>query len=160
LTDEQRYFIEVMHKFKKLNFSTLLPDVNSSDWHLLTTIGHYYDRHPGEKLKVSALVRRLPMPAPAVSRCLRGLELEGYVIRSVDASDRRNTLVTLTGTGEEMYRMADDIMKDYFDAVFARMDPEDIAQMTAFMEKMYGIAREELDCRLARMKDNDGGNGK
>jgi len=59
-----------------------------------------------------------------------------------------------------MYRMADDIMKDYFDAVFARMDPEDIAQMTAFMEKMYGIAREELDCRLARMKDNDGGNGK
>jgi DNA-binding MarR family transcriptional regulator len=158
LTEEQRKLIEVMHKFKKLNFNALLTDVNSSDWHLLTTIGHYYARHPGETLKVSTLVKKVPMPAPAVSRCLRGLEMEGYVVRTADARDRRNTLVTLTETGEKTYKAADSIMRDYFDAVFERMEPKELDEMTMLMEKMYGIAREELDMRLDKTKEDDGRN--
>ena len=42
------------------------------------------------------LTRTLP---PAVSRTLRGLEEKGYVERSADKKDRRNTYISLTEQG-------------------------------------------------------------
>ena len=62
-------------------------------------------------------------------------------------------------------KMCDQISDAILDAIMAE-DPNgrvacETTTTTGYaMEKMYGIAREELDCRLARMKDNDGGNGK
>lgn len=51
------------------------------------------------KITSSELAAKTKTLPPAVSRTLRGLEEKGYVERSVDKKDRRNTYISLTEKG-------------------------------------------------------------
>lgn len=152
MTDEQREFLEVMHTFKRLNFMALMPNINSSDAHLISAIGRHNQMHPDKKMKVSHLVKHLPAPAPAISRGLKVLEKRGLIVRTIDPEDHRNTLVELTDDGKKMCDAINNSMREYFDVVFSKMDKVDLVRLTELMRKMYDIAKEELDLRLEEMK--------
>ena len=159
MNDEQKDFLEIMHAFGKLNYGALMPKMNPGDTKLLSIIGRYYDKNPEGSMRVSDLVRHMPAPPSAISRGLKCLEGKGYVQRVTDPKDRRNTLVYMTEEGRKISEEINRTMKDYFDAVFARMDKLDLASMTVLMQKMLNIAEEELDVRVAakNMESNSAG---
>lgn len=83
----------------------------------------------------------------SLSRKLRELEEKGYIVRTIDMKDRRNTYVALTELGQQKATEICAIMDEYADAVFDRIDQKDIDQMTKFIGELYHIMQEELDKR-------------
>lgn len=80
------------------------------------------------EMSQAELQRRLDVDGAAVTRQVKQLESEGLLVRRVDPSDNRYTLVTLTPEGTERLREV------------ARMAKEFIAQ------SLDGISDEDLEC--------------
>jgi Transcriptional regulators len=150
LTNEQKEFLEIMHSIKHLNMGMIIPtggQINPGDFHTLKAIMRCKDEKPDKNVRVSDIVNRMPVPAPAVSRGLKFLEGKGFVKRTVDVNDRRNTWVTITAEGEKVYHETADAMSDFFDAIFAKMDPGDIAAMNDGLKKLRTAAEEVVSER-------------
>jgi DNA-binding MarR family transcriptional regulator len=80
------------------------------------------------EMSQAELQRRLDVDGAAVTRQVKQLESEGLLVRRVDPSDNRFTLVTLTPEGTERLREV------------GRMAKEFIAQ------SLDGISDEDLEC--------------
>lgn len=112
-----------------------------------------------EGVKVSWLVKKSHVPAPAVSRTLRTLEQKGFIERTVDKEDRRNTFVSLTEVGFSINREIDNIMEGFADAVFGNMGEETMQKMNGYLKQFLETSRCEIEKR--RYIDNkDGKNAK
>ena len=85
-------------------------------------------RSVGENGKItsSELAAKTKTLPPAVSRTLRGLEEKGYVERSVDKKDRRNTYISLTEKGWKKGEEVRDRMQDFGCSVMSQLKEEDI----------------------------------
>lgn len=60
----------------------------------------------------------------AVSRSIKALEEKGYVRRFVDQKDRRNTLVEITKSGQEVLDESNEITNEFIRRVFEKTDKE------------------------------------
>lgn len=150
MTDEQKEFVEILHSFKKLKFGMMMPcdcQINPGDFHLLKTIVRCRENNPDHNVRVSDIVNRMAIPAPAVSRGLKSMEAKAMVKREVDVNDRRNTWVTITEEGEIAYKETAAAMSEFFDEIFARMDPGDIAKMNGYLKKLRKAAEEVVEER-------------
>lgn len=158
MKEEQKQFFEVLEAFRKINVSAILPDISHGDFGILKTIDYCRtnckDAENGD-VKVSALVRCTKLPAPTVSRNLRSLEEKGYIVRSIDKKDRRNTYVELTGEGEELLTEADGIMSDFADAVFGRLGEETLIRLTDYLRRLVDTATKEIEKRKYRGEKGD-----
>ena len=123
MKDAFEKLFRAVHQFKKLNVSDLIPGLSS---------------------ELAAKTRTLP---PAVSRTLRGLEEKGYVERSVDKKDRRNTYISLTEKGWKKGEEVRDRMQDFGCSVMSQLKEEDIDQLVAYLDRIYEIAEKEIDTR-------------
>ena len=56
---------------------------------------------PGEPLRLSELSRRLQVALPPLSRLIRGLVDNGFVVRTADAADARASLLAITDSGRD-----------------------------------------------------------
>ena len=92
-------------------------------------------------------VRAVCALPPAVSRTLRGLEEKGYVERSVDKKDRRNTYISLTEKGWKKGEEVRDRMHDFGCSVMSQLKEEDVDQLVAYLDRIYEIAEKEIDTR-------------
>ena len=124
MKDAFEKLFRAVHQFKKLNVSDLIPGLSSSE--------------------LAAKTKTLP---PAVSRTLRGLEEKGYVERSVDKKDRRNTYISLTEKGWKKGEEVRDRMQDFGCSVMSQLKEEDIDQLVAYLDRIYEIAEKEIDTR-------------
>ena len=95
---EANTFFGVMNAFRSINMFSLLP-LSRQEYMVMFVISKKQETDP-EGCTVSAVAKKMRVPQPAVSRTLRGLENNGYIQREVCRTDRRNTYVTLTETGE------------------------------------------------------------
>ena len=99
------------------------------------------------KITSSELAAKTKTLPPAVSRTLRGLEEKGYVERSVDKKDRRNTYISLTEKGWKKGEEVRDRMQDFGCSVMSQLKEEDIDQLVAYLDRIYEIAEKEIDTR-------------
>ncbi len=155
MKEEQREFFDIMSSFRKLNISTMLPDINHGDFGILKMIDYCHEHCEGQGVKVSNIVRCKNVPAPAVSRSLRALEQKGYIIRSVDRNDRRNTYVELTDAGYTVLRETEAIMNDFADAVFGQMGDENTKKLNAFLREFLETAEKEIAVRRYKGKKGE-----
>ena len=137
MKDAFEKLFRAVHQFKKLNVSDLIPGLSSSEFSVMGAI-----LQMGEEL--AAKTKTLP---PAVSRTLRGLEEKGYVERSVDKKDRRNTYISLTEKGWKKGEEVRDRMQDFGCSVMSQLKEEDIDQLVAYLDRIYEIAEKEIDTR-------------
>ena len=144
MKEEQKEFFDIMTSFRKLNISTMLPDINHGDFGILKMIDYCSERSRGKSV-----------PAPAVSRSLRSLEQKGYIIRSVDRNDRRNTYVEVTDAGYAVLRETDAIMNDFADAVFGRMGDENMKKLNSFLREFLDTAEKEVALRRYKGKKGE-----
>lgn len=155
MREEQREFFDIMSSFRRLNISSMLPDINHGDFGILKMIDHCRTHCDGEGVKVSDIVRHMKIQAPAVSRSLRSLERSGYIVRSVDRRDRRNTYVELTDMGKDMLTETDAIMNDFADAVFGKMGDENMKKLNSFLREFLETSQKEIALRRYKGKKGE-----
>lgn len=102
-----------------------------------------------EGCTVSAVAKKMRVPQPAVSRTLRGLENNGYIQREVCRTDRRNTYVTLTETGETEVMRANQLLEEFHKGIRERFTQEEADQLMDLLRRLCAAASEELDAMKA-----------
>lgn len=148
MNPEQQEFFQIMNGFRKLNLSSILPNISHGDFTVLQTIV-CLQSEAGEEcgVRVSDIVNRLQVSAPAVSRGLHNLEGQGLIVRRVDLQNRRNTYVDITTEGHAMVEEVNAIMSDLADAIFVQMGKENMKKLNAYMERFLETIKAELQKR-------------
>lgn len=140
-----------MNQFHKLRIGDMFPDMAKSDCMLLMAIGRS-SAQKGGSVTVSELAEKIHAQNSAVSRSLRNLEEQGLIERTVNRTDRRNTCVSLTEKGKEKQEEIAATMGEFGRSVVSQMSEEDIRRLTACLEEMYEIARQEIEKRNRKKK--------
>lgn len=138
---------EAMFRLGRLNLATVVPDLCQAEMIVMKAIADCVCQagNPEQGVNVSVVVNKLCIAPPAVSRTMHTLEEKGFIFRSVNKSDRRNTLVTLTASGWEKSRDNEQRIDDFMGKIFSRVGKDKIAQTIAHINEIYEVAREELD---------------
>lgn len=151
--------------FHKLNLSSLYPKMSHGEMVTLKIIADYeagvcsgfgcggngcQDAVSGVEeyrkgMNISQIVNQLCVAPPAVSRTLNSLEEKGLIERKVNKSDRRNTLVELTELGRVAHKEATQAVDNYMTRIMERVDDEEFRQVLAGVNRIYDIAKEELE---------------
>ena len=141
-----------MNQFRKLKVGDMMPDISKTDFFMLSTI---MDKGEGGKVTTSELAAKLKMLPPAVSRSLKGLEEKGYIERSVNKKDRRNTYVELTPEGERITNEVRQLMCDFGRSVMAQVNEEDVERLILYLNNIYEIAEKEIKIRKKNRKEKE-----
>ena len=92
------------------------------------------DEHPG--ISQAELAGRVRADPPAVSRALATLAERGIVRSDPDPDDRRRTCVHLTQAGRRLARELEPLAREIREAVVAGMSAEEIAALTAGLQRV------------------------
>lgn len=149
---EQRELFKIMTDLRRLNIGCMNNELTATEYETLRMIILCRNQ---DKARVSEVVKRLRVPASAVSRTLRNLEEKEYIERTVDKADRRNTFVEVTVNGKEAMKNVRKIMDDFADGVFASMGEETIRQLNDALRKLVDAATEEIEKRKYREKKGE-----
>ncbi len=137
---------EALHMFRKLNIGSILPHLNKGEFVLMNGIYHVQKKIGSEHgVKMSDLAEYAHALPPSVSRSIKALEQKGYVRRFVDQNDRRNTLVEITESGQEVLQESNAIMDEFIHRVFEKTDKEEMARLVNYIYQQYELAKEELE---------------
>ena len=136
-----------MFRMSRLNLTNVIPDMCQGDIVILKTIAGFVEnaKEAENGVTVSAIVNELHIAPPAVSRAMNSLEEKGLILRSVNKSDRRNTLVTLTDLGWERQKENEEKIDAFMGKIFARVGEEKVEAIITYMNEIYEATREELD---------------
>jgi DNA-binding MarR family transcriptional regulator len=142
-------FFNVCMRFRKLNFSGIIPEISGGEFVALQSISccEKYRCKELEKVTVSMLAEEMCINITAVSRTLKTLEEEGYIERSVSRKDRRITYVELTELGKKALERTNAIISDFSEAVVNEMGIEQMEQLTTHMIRLYDVASREIEKR-------------
>lgn len=141
-----------MHQFRKLNVGAMLPGITKQEF---ITMGVILNKGKDGKITISELAAKAQVLPSAISRTLRGLEEKGYVVRTVNQKDRRNTYVELTAKGEETARQSKQIMHDYGVAVMSQLNEQDMERLIHYMDNIYDIAEKEIEARKWKEREHE-----
>ena len=92
-------------------------------------------------MRVKELGRCSNISPTALSRCLRQLEKEGLIRRTIDPSDRRSLRVQLTNAGTDRAARLDSESNYCFDRIFQAMGEKDARELV----RLTGIFSELLE---------------
>lgn len=99
-------------------------------WCVLLAVGNAALEHPSEIAQFVGIDRT------ATSRILRQMEAAGMIARSTGKSDRRMTSVRLTRAGVEALERGTPYAQDNNDIMAQRLNPNELAQLRALLEKV------------------------
>lgn len=134
---------EAMMEFRKLKFFKVFPGVTAMEHHTLKAIDVCSEHD--ENVKISHVVAKMEIPAPGVSRIIRHMEEKGLVERRVDPSDRRNTFVSMTEEGREIFDRCERIIEELGDRVFARMGEDRCEALVQGVRDFVKYTEEEIE---------------
>lgn len=137
MIQEEEDFLRALNRFHKLGPAFHMTGISRGKMILMGTVVRLSMASPNGKVRVSDLVSMLQMPAPGVSRLLKALEEEGLVVRTIDPSDRRNTLVSLTDSGRAETERGRAWINQTVDAITEGMGVEKIQTLTALLNELY-----------------------
>ncbi len=111
-------------------------ELSHSETMLLFVLYHHRRERP-EGLKVSQLSRRLRVASPSATQVITRLEAGGYLVRSLDPSDRRAVLVTLTEKGLSVVRSMMDESERRFGELVGHLGQEDTETLIRLLNRIY-----------------------
>lgn len=138
--------MDLFFKFKKLNVSDILPDISKGEFGILMSVKKI-SRRGGKRAKVSEIIGISHCSASAVSRTMGNLEKKGYIIRSADEKDRRNTYVDLTESGSLVLEETENILDDFLESVFRSIQQEELDLLYNSFSKLYEVCKIEINNR-------------
>ena len=114
-------------------------DVSETLCTLLTELGR------AGTLPMRELVARLQLDKGWVSRAVDQLVQDGLAVRTSHEGDRRAVMVALTAAGRRQYRKLEEALDGQLDRVFARLRPDDRAQVARALERLMAAYMEEAE---------------
>ncbi len=114
------------------------------------------ERAPDAGMNVSALIDKMEMSPPAMSRLLRSLEEGGHIRREIDPADRRNTLVYLTESSELTWQALRARFEGMIDRIYAEIGSGDMETLLALLGRLLTIIESEVkeygkgDCECSK----------
>lgn len=137
--------MRITNRFRKLHLLEVFSNISRGEFFVLEALHHHHAANPGvQGMYASALAQVMESSPPAVSRTLKALEGRGFIERTVDREDRRNTYVSLTSKGEAARRETKEHMAGYMENVVREMGPEDIRHLLTLLDKLIDIMEEEI----------------
>lgn len=120
-----------MNRLRKIQIFQLYPELTQGEAQLLTVVACRQDG-----ITVSALAKQLDMPAPAVSRMMRGMESKGLIQRDILPRDRRNIIVTATPKGKEACNELKERFHCFFSELLKTVPSEDFDKLIENWNKL------------------------
>jgi len=115
------------------------------EFFLLEALHDFQQRNPDRAGPyVSNLAARMRMSAPGISRMLRQLEEEGYVERTVDRENRRNTYIHITREGEKERENVHTEMSAFMDTLIMAMGEEDMLALLTLWSRLLTVLESQL----------------
>lgn len=142
-------------QFRKLHVSTLLEDMNHSEFAILKAIAYEevhgcHDKSEcdvNQRISTSDLAKKIHVSPPSISRSLRALEDKGLITRQINPNDRRNTYVLLTEYGKNKLFSSEQVMAEFTDSVLGQMDSDHLNLLIQYLQDLYDISQKEFDKR-------------
>jgi len=138
--------IQSIFQFKKMihkgfNFETLNNKINMTELIIMNEIvNNTFD--PKDNVKISDLKKYLSISKGAISQNLASLEKKGYIKRTIDESNRRNVIVTLTAKGREIMKEHYSQFTERLGKIISRLGEENVKQMIKIVDQMTEISNE------------------
>lgn len=111
---------------------------------VLMNIYHQQSLSADGGIRVSALGRQAHLSPPALSRCLRQLEQESLIRRSMDREDRRGLRVSLTEAGLRHAQQTEEEDFPCFERVFRTMGESDVLELIRLTEQFSDLLEQEF----------------
>ncbi len=147
INDKFEELFKAMHQFHKLRLGDIMPDISGADF---WTMRNIMDKGEDGKITISELAKKTMVLPSAISRTLKRLEEKGYVERTVNKNDRRNTYAEITDRGREVAQEVREIMRDYGEAVLSKLDEEELSMLISYLNNIYDIAKKEIEVRKVK----------
>ena len=132
-------------KLHSISFNPLMKEVNSSEYISLKIISRLLKSNGDKGVKVSQITNELKIASPSVTKLLNGLENKELIVREMDKSNRRNTLVSITEKGVRVKEENDKILADFIPKVYDRVGRENIIQFLQLSELIHNAFDEEIE---------------
>lgn len=82
------------------------------------------------------VVRAMALPQSTISHQIKRLEALGYVARSTDSTDSRIVIATLTETGREVAKAANDLSRSVTDILLDAIGDSEVEAVRAALKRM------------------------
>jgi DNA-binding MarR family transcriptional regulator len=135
-------FIHAMHQFHKMRPMFSFSGISRGKIVVTGAAWQIYNSREDHKVRVSEIVSRLGIPAPGVSRILKGLEEDGIVMRSLDPEDRRTTLVSFTDKGMQEIQKNTRLFEEALHTIIQGMGEEKIRTLCTLLNELYAKTEE------------------
>ncbi len=155
MKQENRELFRTFESFRKLNVSSILPNLTHGEFAILKAVSCCMNESGKEsdkqsEIRISDIVKHLKIPAPAVSRTMNSLEERGFIIRTVNKKDRRNISVSLTEQGAARLAEAEQILEEFQESVFGSMGTENMHRLIKYFQKLQEVMEKEIELRKYR----------
>lgn len=97
--------------------------------------------HLGGRAKLKDIARREHVTSPNLCAMFRKLEHDGFVLRTIDEKDRRNTWYSVTPAGNEIAKNAIAIFRAGIEALFSNISVEDEETLTGALKTINDLLK-------------------
>ncbi len=144
----EKDFMEVMNKMRKLNAPSRLIDMSHSEF----VVCHFIkcrmkDNPQAIGVRVGELGKCIFNSNAAASKMLSSMENKNYIKRVSDPKDKRVTYIQLTDYGRDSFEEAGKTMKGFFDDVMKKMGEHDSRQLLELFNRLCTIFEQELEAK-------------
>ena len=101
------------------------------------------DYEDGVRQKV--LAEELHVNPSSMSEFINHLETGGYIVRTVDPSDKRATLISLTEKGTARAHELEDEKKEHFAVLFGNLTDEEKEELLRLLDKLMSDPKQEAE---------------
>ncbi|MCD7928999.1 MAG: MarR family transcriptional regulator [Clostridiales bacterium] len=144
-TKIHRRFYQSLDRTRKLKRWFADRPMRFPEFLMLTAINEYHKEHPEvQGIYVSALAEQLDLTVPAASKQLRHLEQQGWLVRTVDRQNRRNTFVSLSAQGQQVLAEEETFYLELSDRVFQQMGEERCLSILDGISDMLDLLEENI----------------
>lgn len=138
-------FMHVMNRFRRMHLADAFAGLSKGEFFTLEMLHKHRELHPeAAGMYVTSLANHTHMSMPAMSRLLKTLEQKGYIERTVDKEDRRNTYISMTAKGTKVRAGAVAQMQALTCRVIQKMGEEDMQQLFSLWHKLMDIMEAEI----------------
>ena len=129
LTGGQAFLLLHQH-LRRMDWSKITPGVTQPEFLILTALTLNQRAHPdAQGVYVSALAEELSVSVSMISKLLKSMEEKGWILRTVDKNSRRNTFVSLTPAGHQVYDVATEQMRAFHRGVVDSIGQETFTKL-------------------------------
>ena len=131
-------FLLLHQHLRHMDWSKITPGVSQPEFLILTALHVHAKKHPdSEGLYVSSLAEELSVSVSMISKLLKSLEEKDWILRTIDKHSRRNTFVSLTPLGQEIYAAATGQMKAFHKSVVDSLGQERFTQLLSSAATLF-----------------------